>query len=167
MAKRIVILIDGAFLRARTVKAGKKYDPTFIEAFALGCKTGDEEILRVLYYDCAPYIGTVKLPVSGEPFVCARSDKWLEELACKDLFAVRLGVLKFRGYKPKPSRSPSRPRSPTGTSILISNKKVSTSRSASISPAIASIAMLIASCWYPTIPTAFRPSSTVENLECR
>ncbi len=101
MAKRIVILIDGAFLRARTAKAGKKYDPTFIEAFALGCKTGDEEILRVLYYDCAPYSGTIQLPVSGEPFVCASSDKWLEELACKDLFAVRLGVLKFRGYKPK------------------------------------------------------------------
>jgi uncharacterized LabA/DUF88 family protein len=101
MAKRIVILIDGDFLRAKATKAGKKYDPTFIEAFALGCKTGDEEILRVLYYDCAPYSGTVRLPVSGDPFVFNGSDKWLEELACKDLFAVRLGVLKFRGYKPK------------------------------------------------------------------
>ena len=95
MAKRIVVLIDGAFLRVKAAKAGKKYDPTFIEAFALGCKTSDEEILRVLYYDCVPYSGTVRLPVSGAPFVFAGSDKWLEELACKDLFAVRLGVLKF------------------------------------------------------------------------
>jgi len=55
MAKRIVVLIDGAFLRVKAAKAGKKYDPTFIEAFALGCKTSDEEILRVLYYDCVPY----------------------------------------------------------------------------------------------------------------
>ncbi len=101
MAKRIVVLIDGAFLRLKAVKAGKQYDPTFIEAFALGCKGSDEEILRVLYYDCAPYSGTVRLPVSGEPFTFTGSDKWLEELACKDLFAVRLGVLKFRGYKPK------------------------------------------------------------------
>jgi uncharacterized LabA/DUF88 family protein len=101
MAKRIVVLIDGGFLRAQAAKAGKKYDPTFIEAFGLGCKTGDEEIVRVLYYDCASYSGTVRLPVTGEPFTFAASDKWLEELACKDLFAVRLGVLKFRGYKPK------------------------------------------------------------------
>jgi uncharacterized LabA/DUF88 family protein len=101
MAKKIVVLIDGGFLRAQVAKAGKKFDPNFIEAFAIGCKGADEEILRVLYYDCAPYAGTVKLPVSGEPFACTGSDKWLEELACKDLFAVRLGVLKFRGYKPK------------------------------------------------------------------
>ena len=101
MAKKIVILIDGAFLRAKAIKAGKTFDPAFIEGFALGCKAGDEEILRVLYYDCAPYSGTVRLPVSGDPFVFNGSDKWLEELACKDLFAVRLGVLKFRGYKPK------------------------------------------------------------------
>ena len=105
--RELSILIDGDFLRAKATKAGKSYDPTFIEAFALGCKTGDEEILRVLYYDCAPYSGTVRLPVSGDPFVFNGSDKWLEELACKDLFAVRLGVLKFRGYKPK--RTPSRP----------------------------------------------------------
>lgn len=57
--------------------------------------------MRVLYYDCAPYSGTVKLPVSGNPHTFAGSDKWLEDLASKDLFAVRRGVLKFRGYKPK------------------------------------------------------------------
>ena len=101
MAKRIVILIDGAFLRAKAVAAGKTYDPNFIEAFTLGCRISDEEILRVLYYDCAPYSGTLRLPVSGDPYVFNGSDKWLEELACKDLFAVRLGMLKFRGYKPK------------------------------------------------------------------
>lgn len=44
--------------------------------------------------------GTVKLPVSGASHTFASSGKWLEELARKDLFAVRLGVLKFRGYKP-------------------------------------------------------------------
>ena len=47
------------------------------------------------------YSGTFGCRFPASPYVFNGSDKWLEELACKDLFAVRLGVLKFRGYKPK------------------------------------------------------------------
>jgi uncharacterized LabA/DUF88 family protein len=101
MAKKIIILIDGGFLRVKANKAGKTYNPSFIEQFAHKCQLQNEETLRVLYYDCAPYSGTVKLPVSGNQYTFAGSDKWLEELASKNLFAVRRGVLKFRGYKPK------------------------------------------------------------------
>lgn len=60
-----------------------------------------EFLLRVLYYDCAPYVGRAKLPVSGNECEFSGSDTWLKTLAAKDLFAVRLGVLKFRGFKPK------------------------------------------------------------------
>jgi uncharacterized LabA/DUF88 family protein len=101
MAKKIVILIDGGFLRVKSHQAGRQYNPAFIERFAQVCKVPGEEILRVLYYDCAPYAGTVRLPVSGTQYTFSGSDKWLEDLARKDLFAVRRGVLKFRGYKPK------------------------------------------------------------------
>jgi len=101
MPKKIIILIDGGFLRKNANKAGKTYNPDFISQFAGKCKADDEEILRILYYDCAPYAGTVKLPVSGNNHTFQGSGKWLEELAAKDLFAVRRGVLKFRGYKPK------------------------------------------------------------------
>jgi len=110
MAKKIIICLDGGFPRVKATKAGKKYDPAFIEKFAQKCKGADEEILRILYYDCAPYSGTVKLPVSGNPHAFAGSDKWLEELAGKDLFAVRRGVLKFRGYKPR--KTPVNPAGP-------------------------------------------------------
>ncbi|RED28004.1 NYN domain-containing protein [Rhodopseudomonas thermotolerans] len=65
------------------------------------CVHEGESLLRVLYYDCPPFNGEVKLPVSGNPYTFAGSDKWLRDLAAKDLFAVRRGVLKFRGYKPK------------------------------------------------------------------
>jgi len=109
MRKNAIILIDGGYLRVKTHKAGKTYNPDFIEAFAQKCVVQDEEIFRVLYYDCAPYSGTVKLPVSGTPYTFSGSDNWLEELASKDLFAVRRGVLKFRGYKPKQT-----PVNPTG-----------------------------------------------------
>jgi uncharacterized LabA/DUF88 family protein len=110
MPKRVIILIDGGFLRVKAHKAGKTYNPDFIELFAHKCIVQDEEIFRVLYYDCAPYSGTVKLPVSGSPYTFSGSDKWLEELASKDQFAVRRGVLKFRGYKPK--RTPVSPAGP-------------------------------------------------------
>jgi uncharacterized LabA/DUF88 family protein len=101
MSNRIIVLIDGGFLRVKVKHAGKAYNPGFIEKFAHNCKIAPEEIFRVLYYDCAPFVGDVKLPVSGHTKQFAGSDKWMDELASKDLFAVRRGVLKFRGYKPK------------------------------------------------------------------
>ena len=67
-------------------------------------------MFRIPYYDCAPCSGSVSLPVSGNPYTFAGSDKSLEDLACRDLFAVRRGVLKFRGYKPK--RTPVNPAGP-------------------------------------------------------
>jgi len=101
MPKEAIVLVDGGFLRVEAKKAGKNYDPSFIEKFSLSCKSAEEEILRILYYDCAPYTGSVKLPVSGATYTFSGSDSWLVELSRKDLFAVRRGVLKFRGYKPK------------------------------------------------------------------
>lgn len=43
----------------------------------------------------------MKLPVSGNDHEFKSSDQWLRNLASRDLFAVRRGVLKFRGWKPK------------------------------------------------------------------
>lgn len=97
----VAVLIDGGFLRVEARKAKKAYNPDYIEQFALACKAPDESLFRVLYYDCALYSGTVKLPVSGQQHVFQSSDAWLHELSHKDLFAVRRGVLKFRGFKPK------------------------------------------------------------------
>ena len=98
---RVAILIDGGFLRVEARKANLNYDPDFIERFALACKLADESLFRILYYDCAPYSGTVTQPVSGQPLVFQSSDAWLHALSHKDLFAVRRGVLKFRGFKPR------------------------------------------------------------------
>lgn len=98
---KVVVLIDGGHLRAFARKDGHTYNPDFIEKVAHSCLDGDENLLRVLYYDCAPFQGETKLPVSGKPHTFSGSDKWLEELAAKNLFAVRRGVLKFRGFKPK------------------------------------------------------------------
>jgi hypothetical protein len=83
MAKKVIILIDGGHLRVKAKIAGKNYNPAFIDSFSLNCKTQDEEIFRILYYDCAPYSGTVRLPVSGNAFTFVGSDRWLADLASR------------------------------------------------------------------------------------
>jgi uncharacterized LabA/DUF88 family protein len=99
--KKIAVLIDGGYARIMLRRAGKPYDPAYIEKFAHSCLAPHEDLVRVLYYDCAPYNGTARLPVSGKEKLFDQSGAWLNELAAKDLFAVRLGVLKFRGFVPK------------------------------------------------------------------
>jgi uncharacterized LabA/DUF88 family protein len=94
-------MIDGGFLRVAARKAKIHYDPNFIEAFSKICPAVDEELFRSLYYDCAPYQGHQNLPVSGLTQTFTDSGQWLQDLAKKELIAVRLGVLKFRGYKLK------------------------------------------------------------------
>jgi uncharacterized LabA/DUF88 family protein len=99
--KKMILMIDGGCLRVAARKAKKKYNPDFIESFCKNCVAADEELFRALYYDCAPYQGTQKLPVSGAIQTFPASGQWLKDLARRDLIAVRLGVLKFRGYKLK------------------------------------------------------------------
>jgi uncharacterized LabA/DUF88 family protein len=100
-SKRVAILIDGGHLRVKARQARKSYDPEYIEKIAHACLAADEDLLRVLYYDCAPYQGEVVLPVSGKRKSFTKPDDWLNQLSQKDLFAVRRGVLKFRGWVPK------------------------------------------------------------------
>ncbi|MGA9070146.1 MAG: NYN domain-containing protein [Terracidiphilus sp.] len=102
--KKMVLMIDGGYLRVASRKAGIHFSPDFIEAFSKICSAADEELFRSLYYDCAPYQGRKKLPVSVTTQTFSDSDQWLTDLAKKDLMAVRLGILKFRGYKLKKTR---------------------------------------------------------------
>src|SRR6202012_3192658 len=98
---KVAVLIDGGHLRVLTRRADHNYIPDYIEKVAHACIQTDELLWRVLYYDCAPYMGQTKLPVSGQTYEFQGSDQWLKDFAAKDLFAVRRWVLKFRGYKPK------------------------------------------------------------------
>ena len=88
-------------MRVLVRQSGATYEPDYIEKISKACIAADENIFRVFYYDCPPYNGTVKLPVSGQPYEFVGNDAWLKTLAAKDLFAVRYGVLKFRGFVPR------------------------------------------------------------------
>jgi uncharacterized LabA/DUF88 family protein len=95
-------MIDGGHLRVLAKRAGHLYNPDYIEKVAHSCLDQKQEtLLRILYYDCAPYMGQARLPVSGEMKQFAGSDAWLRDLGRRDLFAIREGVLKFRGFKPR------------------------------------------------------------------
>jgi uncharacterized LabA/DUF88 family protein len=98
---KVAVLIDGGHLRALALRSATRYDAGFVEQLAFRCLDADETLFRALYYDCAPYVGTVRLPVSGDERRLEGGDAMLRHLAERDLFAVREGILKFRGFKPR------------------------------------------------------------------
>lgn len=104
--KRLIVQIDGGYLRAQSRRDGYDYSVDFIEDFAHNMVGKAEDLLRVLYYDCRPYQGDAPLPVSGNPYTFKSGGGWLDELASRDYFAVRTGILKFRGWKPKSTPVP-------------------------------------------------------------
>ena len=98
MAIKSTLLIDGGYLRTIATNAGHTYNPDFIESFSHVRDRDDEVLQRVVYYDCPQYRGRQRKPVSGSFQQFTASDKWLEDLARRELFAVRRGTLAFRGW---------------------------------------------------------------------
>ncbi len=99
---KVALLIDGGHLRSAAAGAHFVYDPDFIEAFAKECALpGTEDLQRILYYDCLQYRGRQRLPVSGQTKTFAAADDWMDDLASRELFAVRKGTLAFRGWVPR------------------------------------------------------------------
>jgi uncharacterized LabA/DUF88 family protein len=100
--KKTIIMIDGGYLRKIVQKnANQKYNPDYIEKCALDLQSKEIDLIRVLYYDCPLFEGNTKLPISGKKQKFSNQSRWLNSLAIKNLFAVREGILKFRGYIPK------------------------------------------------------------------
>ena len=106
--KKLAVLIDGGHLRALANRHYKKlnkdfrynrFAPDLVEEFVAGAIGVDEEVTRIFYYDCPPYVGKQTLPISGKTYAPTPSAKWLYDLAERDRIAVRLGSMKWRGWK--------------------------------------------------------------------
>lgn len=96
-------MLDGGYVRALCKQSNKPpKDPQYIEKIAHACRTPDEVIHRIMFYDSGGFSGTAKQPVSGQTKQFTANDRWLHELSYKDLFSIRLGVLKFRGRNVEP-----------------------------------------------------------------
>ncbi len=109
LSKKITVLIDGGHLRSYLKKANRPIEAAYIERIGHASALANEEITRILYCDCALFNGTTRLPVSRTIQEHNQTTPYLHELAQKDLFAVRRGVLKFRGYVIKKNHQPSNP----------------------------------------------------------
>lgn len=99
--KTIAVLVDGGHVRVLAKRAGHQFRADFLEQVGAACAVSGERIHRILFYDCAPYSGAKALPVSGDVHQFQGTDHELRELARRPLFAVRRGVLKFRGWVPR------------------------------------------------------------------
>ena len=64
MTKKITVLIDGGHLRSHLKMSNKPVTADYVEKVGLAAALATEEIVRILYYDCALYVGTTKLPIS-------------------------------------------------------------------------------------------------------
>lgn len=109
MSKKIAVLVDAGYLRVALKRAGQPYTADNIEKICVQCALAHEEIVRILYYDCEPFEGELKLPVSKQKRSYRQTSSLLHALSLKDLFAVRRGVLKFRGFAIKKNHQPSNP----------------------------------------------------------
>lgn len=96
---KVAVFIDGGHLRSYARKANKAFNPAFVVATARATLSPGDVLFRILYYDCDPFSGTVKKPVSNASHVFPPNPSFLNSLAEEELVAVRRGVLKFRGWE--------------------------------------------------------------------
>ena len=89
MSKKIAVLVDAGHLRVALKKAGQPYTADHIEKICLQCARGTEEIVRILYYDCEPFVGELKAPISKQKLPYGKTSSMLHDLSLKDLFAIR------------------------------------------------------------------------------
>jgi len=100
MVTNVVVLIDGGHLRAVARSAGKPYNAKLVDRVARAVVNApDEQLFRALYYDCDPFVGTVKQPISGTLHHFSQTSSLLSDIEQLEFFAVRRGVLKFRGWE--------------------------------------------------------------------
>lgn len=102
---KTAVLIDGGYLRANVGKHHEKeYNAELVEKFAHLCvREKSENLWRIFYYDAPAFKGRVlRNPISGEPIEFPEEGNLLlQNIAARELFAVREGIVAFRGWKLK------------------------------------------------------------------
>ncbi|SFV87381.1 hypothetical protein MNB_SUP05-SYMBIONT-5-570 [hydrothermal vent metagenome] len=106
--KKTVLLIDAGYLKEASKNTGFFCDKKTVVKIANSCHIkAEEELYKILYYDCAsfdpvnPDTGAI-----NQKFINKKTGLALEklenflikQLAQEDLFAIRLGKLKFDGW---------------------------------------------------------------------
>ncbi|MDR1379498.1 MAG: NYN domain-containing protein [Synergistaceae bacterium] len=104
----MAFLIDGAFIRSKFHSTMQR-DITAIDVqnvvknVLIDLKAQDIQY-RVYFYDCPPYSGKTKLPITHTPYDFEATPQYskmlqfLKEVKLLPFFAVREGVLSFQGW---------------------------------------------------------------------
>lgn len=109
--KKTAILIDAEWFRIGLQKVlgnqlghrGVTADILYRNAL-LALNTAEEELYRMFYYDCPPYKGKETNPISqvhvdfSTQAKCRARTTFLNEIAEKDFVAMRLGIVRARGW---------------------------------------------------------------------
>lgn len=53
--ERVAILMDGGHVRALAKRARKAFEAQFLLDLGLACRTDEESVRRILFYDCSPF----------------------------------------------------------------------------------------------------------------
>ena len=103
---KVAILVDGAFLRVKHRQLHSGRYPTAEYVHELCVKRlmstqqlKDDFLFRVYYYDCHPFVGTLRNPITSEETEYTVPTTFLEALGHKDHFQVRAGEIKFGGWR--------------------------------------------------------------------
>lgn len=114
--QKYAILIDAGFLKR---KLGSQKEPadadkiiSFVNTVCTNKSLEGKRLHRVYYYDAPPLEETVERPLSGGRLNLGRTDlakmnkSILDRLKRAPFFALRLGELKFRGWRVSPRSLP-------------------------------------------------------------
>ena len=109
MADRVVLLLDGGFVKKRLQSQVHRF-PLVVDVVGL-CATilanpalSSKELFRIYYYDAPPYEGKSKNPISGAMVnyattgIANQNRSLIDGLELEPDFAVRRGVLKHSGW---------------------------------------------------------------------
>lgn len=103
--KSVAVLMDAGYVRKRLKRAGKLINVEAIREAGLKCVNQDEELFRIFYYDCFPYEGKSRHPVTKEEHDFSETPVYkagtavLGKLARQETFALRKGKLSFGGWR--------------------------------------------------------------------
>ena len=98
---KTVMIVDGGYFKKVVVtehKLAHRQYTDFLYHNIRSCEEEDEDLMRILYYDCLRYEGEQQLPISGGSKRFYANPTEFDGLAAYDLMAIRLGELRFRGF---------------------------------------------------------------------
>lgn len=110
MRERVVILLDGGFVKKKLQAKLKRFPGTadvvrFCAEVMQKPRLSEQDLLRVYYYDAPPLSGIGQNPIDGNELAfettpeAARNRKLIDSLDFEPDFAVRRGQLVFTGWK--------------------------------------------------------------------